>query len=254
MHDFIRLLLLLGIVASAATLVGAGVAFWMDEQRRLTRIAWRVLGGQPDGLIIAQGRDAAAAFRIAADQILVMRDGGATALLYPLSALLGAELTVDEEIVARVARGEPRKSLDRTPKDAEQVVLTLLFDDARHPEFALDLWLPMDEFRRHARAPSAMIQEARTWLNRAEAIIRRARPPVPLEVADATSERTALAEPPAPGANGAPRFKAATPVAPEPDEDEDPFDDGEASFLAAPSPPEPISAPADAKTEQLPLI
>ena len=173
MHDFVRLALLLGIAASALTVAGSAVAFWTDEPRRLARLAWRALGGEPDGMIIAQGRDAAAALRLASGQILVMRDGGANALLYKLPAFMGAELSVDDEIVARVARGEAKRSLERTPKDAQQVVLRLLFDDPRHPEFALDLWLPMDEFRRHARPASVMIQEARTWLNRADTVLRR---------------------------------------------------------------------------------
>jgi hypothetical protein len=258
MHDFIRLLLLLGIVASAATLIGAGIAFWMDEQRRLARIAWRVLGGQPDGLIIAQGRDAAAAFRIAADKILVLRDGGANALLYRLSALTGAELAVDDEIVARVARGEPRRALDRTPKDAQQVVLALLFDDPRHPEFALDLWLPMDEFRRHARPPQVMIQEARTWLSRAEAIMRRASPPVQ-RVSDAIAERAGLIETPQVPLSEAPRVQDSAPEPawardPAEDQDEAPFDLDEPRAIAEPAqPPAPVTL-TEAKTKQLPLL
>lgn len=173
MHDFVRLALLLGIAASALTVAGSAVAYWTDEPRRLARLAWRALGGEPDGMIIAQGRDAGAAMRLASGQILVMRDGGANALLYKLPAFMGAELSVDDEIVARVARGETKRSLERTPKDAQQVVLRLLFDDPKHPEFALDLWLPMDEFRRNARPANVMIQEARTWLNRADTVLRR---------------------------------------------------------------------------------
>ncbi len=52
--------------------------------------------------------------------------------------------------------------------------LRLVFDDPRHPDFILDLWLPEDEQRRDARPPSAAIEEARGWLARAEAILRRA--------------------------------------------------------------------------------
>lgn len=238
MQDFIRLLLLLGIIASSATLIGAAIAFWMDEQRRLTRIAWRVLGGPPDGLILAQGRDSAAAFRIAADQILVMRDGGANALLYRLNALIGAELVVDDEVVARVAKGEPKKTLDRTPKDAQQVVLSLLFDDPRRPEFALDLWLPMDEFRRQARPPQTVIQEARTWLGRAEAIMRRARPAV--KVSDAIAESAGLTD--------EPRLKASTAPAPWEDEDEGPAGEPETAETA------PAGVQTDPRAEQLPLF
>ncbi|QUD88385.1 hypothetical protein [Phenylobacterium montanum] len=245
MHDFVRLLLLLGIIGSAATLIGASIAFWMDEPRRLTRIAWRVLGGQPDGLIIAQGRDCAAAFRVAADQILVMRDGGANALLYRLNALIGAELLVDDQVVARVARGEPRRTMDRSPKDAQQVVLSLLFDDPRHPEFVLDLWLPMDEFRRSARPPETMIKEARAWLGRAEAIMRRAQSRQ-MKVSDAIAESAGREPEPARPADE-PRFKAKT--VPPIDKIEPPAFDDECPFdIDDPAPT------SEAKTEQLPLL
>lgn len=182
MHDLLSQILMLAIAATAATLVGAAIAWWIEEHRRLARIAGRVLGGAPDGLIIAQGRGAAAAFRLDAGKVLVMRDGGAHALLYPLSKLNGAELLVDEHVVARVAEGEPRRLLDRIPTTASHVALRLVFDDARHPDFILDLWLPSDAGRRHARAAPIVIQEARGWLTRAEAILRRNAAPPPVAV------------------------------------------------------------------------
>ena len=43
-------------------------------------------------------------------------------------------------VVARVRRGEARKALDLMAPEAEQVVLRLMFADARHPEFELALW------------------------------------------------------------------------------------------------------------------
>jgi hypothetical protein len=159
---------------------------------------------------------------------------------------MGAELLVDDQVLARVAKGEPRRSLDRAPKDAQQVVLLLLFDDPRHPEFALDLWLPMDEFRRNARPPSTMIQDARTWLGRAEAIMRRAQAQ-PMKVSEAIAESAGRAEPPPARPADEPRFKAKTTPPPleiaEAAEDECPFDVDE-----------PAPTTGEAKTEQLPLL
>jgi hypothetical protein len=160
-----------------------------------------------------------------------------------------------------VAKGEPRRALDRVPKQAQQVVLRLLFDDARHPEFALDLWLPMDEFRRHARPPSAVVQEARSWLSRAEAIMRRARPATAptLVIADATVDTGARPEPEAPLA----AHPKAPPTADSYDEppmefeadDQDPFDDRGSEPLAPA--PQPVGAPARERpvhAKQLPLL
>jgi hypothetical protein len=180
--EFIRIILLLALAGAAVTFLGSAIAWWMEDQRRLRRLVRKVLGGPPDGVIVAPrhdavGRGAAAGFRLASDQVVVMREGGANALLYRLHALLGAELIVDDQVVARTMRDEPRRVLDQVNNDAKHVVLRLLFDDARNPDFSLELWVPRDSLRRNARPPAAAIREARGWLIRAEAIMRRAGPP-----------------------------------------------------------------------------
>ncbi len=53
------------------------------------------------------------------------------------------------------------------------MTLRLVFDDPRHPDFDLDLWVTEDQLRRDARPASVAIQEARGWLTRTEAILRR---------------------------------------------------------------------------------
>ena len=174
MQALLRLLIVLGVAGSFLTMAASGAAWWFDEDRRLRRLVRRALGGEADGAIVARGRNAAAGFRLEAGQVVVMRDGGADALLYPLRALIGAELIVDGQMVARASRDEPRRALDRTAGAATRVTLRLLFDDPRHPNFDLDLWRPEDQLRRDARPASAAIQEARGWLARAEAILRRA--------------------------------------------------------------------------------
>jgi hypothetical protein len=176
MHDFLRILLVLGIAGSAMTMVGSGLGWWFEEDRRLRRLVRRCLGGEPDGVIVARGRNAAAGFRLASAQVVVMRQGGADALLYPLQALIGAELIVDDQVVARAVRDEPRRALDQIAASAKRVTLRLVFDDARNPDFDLDLWLTRDQLARDARPPSIAIEEARGWLARAEAILRRPAP------------------------------------------------------------------------------
>ena len=177
--EIIRILLLLGVAGAGVTFVASGVAWWMDEERRLYRLARKVLDGRPDGFIVAVGRNAAAGFRLASHQVLVMRDGGAQALIYRLYNLIGAELIVDDQVVARVSRDEPKRPLDQVTAGANQVVLRLLFDDPRHPDFNLELWLPRDQLRNETRTAASTIREARAWLGRCEAIMRRAAPPDP---------------------------------------------------------------------------
>jgi hypothetical protein len=176
-QNLLRLILSLALAGSALTFAGSAAAWWFDEERRLKRLILSALGGEPDGAIVARGRNCAAGFRLATEKIVVMRDGGADALLYPVQAFVGAELIVDGQVVARAVRDEPRRALDQVAGAAGRVTLRLVFDDPRRPDFDLDLWLPEDEHRRDAKPPSAAIEEARSWLARAEAILRRAPKP-----------------------------------------------------------------------------
>ncbi|CAN5270265.1 hypothetical protein BH11PSE2_BH11PSE2_05900 [soil metagenome] len=173
MTDFLRIMVLLGILGAALTVAASAAMWWMEEDRRLRRVIRSVFGETHDAEIIAHGRNAAAAVDIASGQALVMRDGGAHALLYSTAALEGAELIMDNEVVARAFRGEARRPLERVDKEAREVVLRLVFNDPRHPDFDLDLWRPEDAGRRGGGGPAPVIQEARTWLARVDAILRR---------------------------------------------------------------------------------
>ena len=89
MVEFIRLhhFLLLALAGAAVTFIGSAVAWWMDvDQRRHAPMVRKVLGGSPDGVIVASEQRAAAGFRLAGGQVVVMQNGGADALLYRLHA------------------------------------------------------------------------------------------------------------------------------------------------------------------------
>jgi hypothetical protein len=184
MHNLVQPLLLIGIAASATTLLGSAFAWWMDDARRLGRLVEDVLEGPPDGWLSAKGRGAAIGFRLAVDKLVVMRDGGEAAVLYPIHLLIGAELLVDDQVASRVYRGEQRRPLDQIAVGARKVSLLLIFDDPVHPDFCLDLCLPEDEGRRDVLTPPQAIIEGRAWLGRVEALVRRAntlKPPAAAE-------------------------------------------------------------------------
>ncbi len=175
MTDTVRLLLTLLLAGAALTLGAAIWSWWADRERALTRLAGRVLGGAPDALCISPPRNAAVALRVETGKILLLWNGGAGALLYPIEALEGAEIIVDQTVVARAWRGEPRRALDQINHEARQVALRLQFDNPRSPEFVLDLWLPEDARRRGDQGPAAAIEEGRAWLARTESLVRRQR-------------------------------------------------------------------------------
>ena len=172
MNDLIRIALLVGATGVALTAAASLLARQENETRRLSRIIHRVLEGEPDDQIFAKGRNAALAIRIEPPQVLVLSDGGAKARLYGLHLLIGAELEVDGQVLARAYRGETRRALDQVATEAQEVHLRLIFDDPRHPEFILELWTAGDENRRGATNPATEIREARRWLTRVEALLR----------------------------------------------------------------------------------
>ena len=172
MSEALRIILLLAITGAAITVLGSCIAWWTDVDRQLRRYIRRSLKGPPDAVIVAKGRAAAAGFSVSAGEAIVLWRGGAHALLYPLQAFLGAELIVDERVLARVFRGEPRRALDAIERGAQTVTLRLIFDNPRDPDFDLDLWLPPDALRRDAITAAQAIQQGRSWISRVEAILR----------------------------------------------------------------------------------
>ena len=173
MNELWRLMLLVTISASAVTFIGSAAIWFMDEDRRIRRALRHVLRGAPETVIVARGRGRGAGFNFSTNQAAVAWDSGAWCLVYRIDELMGAELAVDGQIIGRVFRGEQRRAIDQIVQQAGQVTLKLIFDDPRHPDFELDLWLDGDQQRRETRSPADAIQEANRWLLRADAIVRR---------------------------------------------------------------------------------
>ena len=173
MSEWPRLFLLLALAGVVVTLLGSAAAWLMDEERRIRRALKRVLKGSAEAVVIARGRGRGAGFNTSTGLMAVAGDAGAWLVIYRLDELMGAEVIVDGQVVARAYRGEPRRALDQTVEHAARVTLRLIFDDPHHPDFDVDLWLAGDETRRRANSPGDAMQEANRWLARAEAILRR---------------------------------------------------------------------------------
>jgi hypothetical protein len=176
MSEVVRLLLLLGLSAVALTVMGGGAVWFRDEARRIRRGLKHVLKTEPHALLVARGRRRGVGFDFTTCRMAVAWDAGAWCLIYRLDELVGAELIVDGQVVARVHRGEARRALDMLTGADKEVRLRLVFDDAAHPDFDLELWLPADEGRRGALSAPEAVQEANRWLARVEAMLRRPLP------------------------------------------------------------------------------
>lgn len=181
MSELARLLLFVAIAGSAVTFLGSLAIWYGDEDRRLRRALRHVLKSDPEGFVVARGRGRGAGFSFSTNLLAVAWDRGAWCLIYRLEELMGAELLVDGQVMGRVFRGEGRRAIDHVAPQAQSVTLRLIFDDPRHPDFALELWAPGDEQRRESRSPGELMQEANRWLARCEAIVRRPLPPRPTQ-------------------------------------------------------------------------
>ncbi len=93
MQNLLRLLLVLGLAGSGLTFAGSAAAWWLDESGDWCGWCGAVWAASRTGSS-SRAAHAAAGFGWPG-QLVVMRRGGAQALLYPLRALIGAELIVD---------------------------------------------------------------------------------------------------------------------------------------------------------------
>jgi hypothetical protein len=187
-----RLMLLLALAGAGVTFLGSAATWLMDPQQRMQRSLKRVLKGWPDAMLLSPPSGRGAGFAFDSALLAVCWDNGAWCLIYRIDELAGAELLIDGQVVGRALRGEPSRVLDRAGGASESVVLRLIFDDPRHPDFDLDLWTRADQFRRVAASPSEAIAEANSWLARTEAILRKPRP-VPPPAAPAVAAAAAMA-------------------------------------------------------------
>jgi len=167
-------LLIVCVVALAVTTLASALTWWLEPERRTRRTLARLLGAPPEAWAIAAPRSQGAGLRIEEGRIAVVRGVGDPGLIFDLSELIGVELIFDGQVAARMFRGEARRALDQIAPDARRVMLRMVFDDVRDPEFELELLAPADLDARHPPDPQAAVQAARRWFSRLEAVLRRA--------------------------------------------------------------------------------
>ncbi|WP_339914990.1 hypothetical protein [uncultured Brevundimonas sp.] len=170
MADALRVFLLVALTAAALTTAALALAWWMEPGRRLRRALMKSLGVTPEAEALSPGEGRAAGLDFDGAQIAVLWNRGSHGLVYGFEEIEGGEIIVDGHVLARIRRGEVRKALDVLAPDAEMVVLRLLFDDARHPEFELALWnatLPAQ-----TGSPAEALRLGRRWLSHLEALLK----------------------------------------------------------------------------------
>jgi len=170
MAEAFRVVLLVALAAALLTTLALTLSWWMEPARRMRRALLKALGAPAEVEAFSPGEGRACALNFDIEQIVVLWANGAHGLAYGFDEVEGGEIIVDGHVVARVRRGEARKSLDVLAPDAEQVVLRLMFADARQPEFELSLWDA--GFAGETGSPGEGLRLGRRWLSHLEALLK----------------------------------------------------------------------------------
>ena len=223
-----RILLYFFFAGIGLTLIASGLMWWFEATRRLTRAVTSSLGKAPDAVVYDIGGKKAAGLDFTAGDLAIMWNTGGQGLVFAFDEIDGAELIVDERVVARVQKGEARRVLNETHSQASRVTLRLMFEDVQTPEFEVALFGDVSHNPVHPKTAAEAVRSGRKWLSHVDAVIKRmpasqteapAYAPKP-----ARSEPAAEAPPPRVSARAAPSSPSAPSVPADrpPWEDDDP--------------------------------
>lgn len=169
MSEALRVILLVCLTAAFLTTGALALNWWMEPERRLRRAMLKSLGAAPEAEAVSTAEGRAAGLDFDGGQIAVLWNRGAHGLVYDFDEVEGGEIIVDGHVLARIRRGEARKSLDVLAPDAELVTLRLMFADARNPEFELALWNASAPTQ--TGSPAEALRLGRRWLSHLEALL-----------------------------------------------------------------------------------
>ncbi len=168
-----RILLYFLFAGIGLTLIASGLMWWFEASRRLGRALQASLGKAADAVVFDLNGKKAAGLDFTAGDLAILWDTGAHGLVFAFDEIEGAELIVDERVVARAQKGEPRRLLNETHSSASRVTLRLIFDDVETPEFELTLFGEVSQNPVHAKTAAEAVRLGRKWLSHIDAVIKR---------------------------------------------------------------------------------
>ncbi|EGF90219.1 hypothetical protein ABI_32350 [Asticcacaulis biprosthecium C19] len=195
MDHVARTLLYFLFAGIALTLIASGLMWWFEATRRLQRALTTSLGKPADAIVYDLSSTKAAGLDFTAGDLAILWNSGTAGLVYAFDEIEGAELIVDERVVARAQRGEPRRVLNETHANASRVTLRLMFDDVETPEFELNLFGDVSHNPVHAKTAAEAVRLGRKWLSHIDAVIKRM-PAAPSPYPTEDTEPAAVAQRP----------------------------------------------------------
>ncbi len=168
-----RILLYFFFAGIGLTLIASGLMWWFEATRRMTRAITSSLGKAPDAIVYDVGGKKAAGLDFTAGDLAVMWNTGGQGLVFAFDEIDGAELIVDERVVARAQKGEARRVLNETHTQASRVTLRLMFEDVQTPEFEVALFGDVSHNPVHPKTAADAVRLGRKWLSHVDAVIKR---------------------------------------------------------------------------------
>ncbi len=168
-----RILLYFFFAGIGLTLIASGLMWWFEATRRLTRALTSSLGKAADAIVYDIGGKKAAGLDFTAGDLAIMWNTGGQGLVFAFDEIDGAELIVDERVVARAQKGEARRVLNETHTQASRVTLRLMFEDVQTPEFEVALFGDVSHNPVHPKTAADAVRLGRKWLSHIDAVIKR---------------------------------------------------------------------------------
>ncbi|MGA9658963.1 MAG: hypothetical protein WBQ60_07685 [Asticcacaulis sp.] len=217
-----RILLYFLFAGIGLTLIASGLMWWFESSRRLARALTTSLGKPADAIVYDLGGKKAAGLDFTNGDLAVIFNPAGQGLVFAFDEIEGAELIVDERVVARAQKGEPRRVLNETHAQASTVTLRLIFDDVQTPEFELNLFGDVSQNPIHAKTAAEAVRLGRKWLSHIDAVIKRMPSPSAYPTEPKTGEHVSPTIAAKPAKNTAlPPWEDAPDDAPYEDYDED---------------------------------
>lgn len=206
MEQMARLILWFVFAGLALTAVSSLMAWYYENTRRLNRTLKRTLGKPADAVVYDLSGARAAGLDFTNGDCCILWRSGAEGLVFSFDEIEGAELIVDERVVARTQKGETRRVLEETHSQATRVTLRLMFADAHTPEFELSLFGDVTQNPLHPKSATEAVRLGRKWLSHIDAVIRRQTAP-----SQTLPAQTPVAQKPAEAPKPQPLTAAASP-------------------------------------------
>jgi hypothetical protein len=193
MADALRVILYFLVFGLLLVLGASGLMWWMTPTRRLGRAINTALGKVADATIYDISSKSAAGLDFSNGDLAIMWQTGENGLVFTFSEIEGAELIVDEKVVARAQKGEHRRVLDETFAQARHVVLRLMFNDIELPEFEIVIYGTVVTDPVFPKTASEAVRLGRKWLSHIDAVIKR-HPDANIKTSATVANRTETGE------------------------------------------------------------